>query len=127
MTGMILFRRCIYELPPLRQWSHGRITLLGDAAHAMTPNLGQGACQAIEDGVALGAFLSAAPDVVTALKLYDTQRIKRTHRITQMARLVGWAVQVENPTISSARNFVVKRIPVNAQLQRLMWILDYSV
>jgi 2-polyprenyl-6-methoxyphenol hydroxylase-like FAD-dependent oxidoreductase len=122
-----ILRNDIYELPPLRQWSRGLVTLLGDAAHAMTPNLGQGACQAIEDGVALGASLRAAPDVVTALKLYDTQRIKRTHRITQMARLVGWAVQVENPAVSSARNFVVKRIPVNTQLQRLMWILDYHV
>ena len=43
-----ILRNDIYELKHLRQWSHGRITLLGDAAHAMTPNLGQGACQAIE-------------------------------------------------------------------------------
>jgi 2-polyprenyl-6-methoxyphenol hydroxylase-like FAD-dependent oxidoreductase len=122
-----ILRNDIYELPPLRQWSRGLVTLLGDAAHAMTPNLGQGACQAIEDGVALGASLRAAPDVVTALKVYDTQRMKRTRRITQMARLVGQAVQVENPAVSSARNFMVKMIPVNAQLQRLMWILDYHV
>ena len=121
-----ILRNDIYELPLLRQWNRGRVTLLGDAAHAMTPNLGQGACQAIEDAVALGACLKAEPDLVTALKLYETQRIKRTHRIARLARFAGQAVQVENPAISSARNFVLKRIPVNTQLQRLMWILDYN-
>lgn len=121
-----ILRNDIYELPLLHQWSRGRVTLLGDAAHAMTPNLGQGGCQAIEDAVALGACLKAEPDIVTGLKLYEAKRIKRTHRIARLARFAGVGVQVENPAISSARNFVLKRIPVNTQLQRLMWILDYD-
>jgi 2-polyprenyl-6-methoxyphenol hydroxylase-like FAD-dependent oxidoreductase len=121
-----ILRNDIYELPLLHKWSRGRITLLGDAAHAMTPNLGQGACQAIEDGVALGACLKTEPDVVAAFKLYESQRIKRTHRIARLARFAGVAVQVENPAISSARNFMLKRIPVNVELERLMWILDYN-
>jgi 2-polyprenyl-6-methoxyphenol hydroxylase-like FAD-dependent oxidoreductase len=120
-----ILRNDIYELPLLHKWSRGRITLLGDAAHAMTPNLGQGACQAIEDGVALGACLKTESDVVAAFKLYEAQRIKRTHRIARLARFAGVAVQVENPAFSSARNFVLKRLPVSLELEGLMWILDY--
>lgn len=121
-----ILRNDIYELPLLHHWSRGRITLLGDAAHAMTPNLGQGACQAIEDAVALGTCLKAEPDIVTALKLYEAKRIKRTHQIARLARFAGVGVQIENPAISSARDFLLKRIPVNTQLERLMWILDYN-
>src|SRR5436190_18144231 len=78
-----ILRNDIYELKHLRHWSRGRVTLLGDAAHAMTPNLGQGACIAIEDGVVLASCLEVERDVVTALKLYETRRVKgansRTH------------------------------------------------
>jgi 2-polyprenyl-6-methoxyphenol hydroxylase-like FAD-dependent oxidoreductase len=48
-----MYRREIVDRDPIKKWGSGRVTLLGDAAHAMTPNLGQGACQAIEDGVVL--------------------------------------------------------------------------
>ena len=64
-TGTIL-RNDIYDLPPLEAWTVGRVTLLGDAAHAMTPNLGQGACQAIEDGVVLAGCLAKFEDILQA-------------------------------------------------------------
>ena len=54
-----IYRREIVDRDPIKKWGSGRVTLLGDAAHAMTPNLGQGACQAIEDGVALTRCLAA--------------------------------------------------------------------
>jgi 2-polyprenyl-6-methoxyphenol hydroxylase-like FAD-dependent oxidoreductase len=53
----IIVRTEIYDRPPLRRWSHGRVTLLGDAAHPMTPDLGQGACQALEDAAVLTPLL----------------------------------------------------------------------
>jgi 2-polyprenyl-6-methoxyphenol hydroxylase-like FAD-dependent oxidoreductase len=65
--GAIL-RNDLYDLPPMRTWTRGRITLLGDAAHATTPNLGQGGCQAIEDGVVLARALSQATVVQAALQ-----------------------------------------------------------
>jgi 2-polyprenyl-6-methoxyphenol hydroxylase-like FAD-dependent oxidoreductase len=51
--GEAILRNDMYDRPPARRWSGGRVTLVGDAAHPMTPNAGQGACQALEDAVAL--------------------------------------------------------------------------
>jgi 2-polyprenyl-6-methoxyphenol hydroxylase-like FAD-dependent oxidoreductase len=121
-----ILRNDIYELKHLRQWSQGRVSLLGDAAHAMTPNLGQGACQAIEDAVALGEFLKSSMNIDGALKLYAKRRITRTHRIARLAHLIGQAVQWENPVLSSARNTIVRSIPVSLQVKQLIWILDYQ-
>ncbi len=69
----------LYDREPLATWTHGRLTLLGDAAHPMLPHVGQGANQAIEDGVALATILAhfdgaSAPE---ALQLYE--RVRREH------------------------------------------------
>jgi 2-polyprenyl-6-methoxyphenol hydroxylase-like FAD-dependent oxidoreductase len=66
-----ILRTDIYDRPALGTWSVGRVTLLGDAAHPMTPSQGQGACQALEDAVALGRSLQAGRDVSDALKAYE--------------------------------------------------------
>lgn len=85
-----VFRTPICDRPALAHWSVGRVTLLGDAAHPMTPNLGQGACQAMEDAVALAACLSAKPsDTVAALADYERERMPRAHRVVEMARELG--------------------------------------
>ena len=122
-----MLRNDIYESELLPHWSRGRVMLLGDAAHTMTPNLGMGACQAIEDGVVLGACLEAERDIAAALKLYERRRVRRANSIARMARLVGQAVQLENPLVSNMRDAIMKRLPVSAQLKRLIWILDYKV
>jgi len=74
--GSIL-RNDIYDLSPLRRWVDNRVALLGDAAHAMTPNLGQGACQAIEDGAVLAACLSKSSRIDSALLEYQRRRVPR--------------------------------------------------
>ncbi|MFN7134795.1 MAG: FAD-dependent monooxygenase, partial [Myxococcales bacterium] len=65
-----ILRTDIHDRPPVKSWSRGRVTLLGDAAHPMTPNMGQGACQAIEDAVVLARCLAAASSAAGALQLY---------------------------------------------------------
>jgi FAD-dependent urate hydroxylase len=120
-----ILRNPIYESKPLRHWSRGRVTLLGDAAHTMTPNLGQGACQAIEDAVELGKCLKSEPDIVAALKRYERRRVRRTNMITRLARLVGWVVQWENPMASRVRDALIKITPLNIKVRMLMWIIDY--
>lgn len=85
-----LFRTPIADRPALPSWGQGRITLLGDAAHPMTPNLGQGACQALEDAVALASCLSAhGGDHVAALRAYERLRMPRAHRVVEIARDLG--------------------------------------
>ena len=121
-----ILRNDIYELKHLRQWSQGRVTLLGDAAHAMTPNLGQGACQAIEDAVALGACLNEATDIATALQLYEKRRVTRANNITRLAHFIGQSVQWDNPMLSGVRNTIIRNIPVSMAIKRFMWLLDYQ-
>ncbi|MZE49853.1 hypothetical protein GTY86_00655, partial [Streptomyces sp. SID5770] len=84
-----LFRTPITDRPALPSWGKGRITLLGDAAHPMTPNLGQGACQAIEDAVALADSLDEYPDLPHALRAYEMRRAPRVDGIVRMARDLG--------------------------------------
>lgn len=75
---------------PVEHWSHGRATLLGDAAHPMTQYVAQGACQALEDAVTLGAAVDAADgDFEAAFKLYEQARIPRTARVLYAARDMG--------------------------------------
>jgi 2-polyprenyl-6-methoxyphenol hydroxylase-like FAD-dependent oxidoreductase len=121
-----ILRTDIYEIKHLRHWSRGCVTLLGDAAHAMTPNLGQGGCIAIEDAVELGECLKTETDIVAALKLYEKRRVTRANRIARLAHIIGQVVQWENPVLSGARNAIMRSIPVSLELKQLMWILDYQ-
>jgi len=77
------FRWGLYDRAPLRRWSDGRLTLLGDAAHPMLPHLGQGANQAIEDAAALAMLLGAVDrhGVSRALAAYQALRLDRTARV----------------------------------------------
>ncbi|MBD1869422.1 FAD-dependent monooxygenase [Cyanobacteria bacterium FACHB-471] len=71
----------ICDRPPLKHWSKGRATLVGDAAHLVMPFLQQGANMAFEDAYELAEYLSAAPDIETALNVYEKSRIPRTTAI----------------------------------------------
>ncbi len=122
-----LLRHDVYESPLLSHWSRGRVTLLGDAAHTMTPNLGQGACIAIEDAAVLANCLQIETDVVAGLRLYEKRRVARANTIARLAGLIGQAVQLDNPLVATLRNAVLKKIPSRVPLQQLMWILDYQV
>ena len=121
-----ILRNDVYELPHLKRWSSGRVTLLGDAAHAMTPNLGQGGCLAIEDALALASCVKNQYDVVAALKRYEALRIKRARNVARLAHFMGGAVQIENNMLAGTRNAVVKRVPPGFVVKRLLWIFDYK-
>ncbi|ASR34445.1 hypothetical protein BAY61_04940 [Prauserella marina] len=74
---------------PLPSFVSGKVAVLGDAAHAMTPFLGQGGCQAIEDAVVLAASVGKAATIEEALRAYDAERRPRTSAITRASAMAG--------------------------------------
>ena len=84
-----ILRNDVVDRKPDATWGRGRVTLLGDAAHPMSFNVGQGACQAIEDGIALARSLSSGSDPVQALRQYEVDRQPRTGTMQRTARMIG--------------------------------------
>ncbi|RST13710.1 FAD-dependent oxidoreductase [Streptomyces sp. WAC05374] len=106
---------------PLPSFTAGRIALLGDAAHAMTPNLGQGACQALEDAVTLAAALAAEPTVEAALARYDSERRPRSQAVARAARQAGrMGHQLSHPLAVALRNTAMRLTPSGAALRMIL-------
>jgi 2-polyprenyl-6-methoxyphenol hydroxylase-like FAD-dependent oxidoreductase len=112
----------IHELAtPLPAFTAGRIVLLGDAAHAMTSNLGQGACQALEDAVVLAAAIATEPTVESALARYDTERRPRSQSIARAARQAGrMGHQLTHPLAVAARNTALWLAPSRATVHTIL-------
>jgi 2-polyprenyl-6-methoxyphenol hydroxylase-like FAD-dependent oxidoreductase len=116
--GAIL-RNDMYDRPPARRWSRGRVTLVGDAAHPMTPNQGQGACQALEDAVALGQSVQGAPDLPKAFEMYEKRRIHRANRAVAMSRQASRGVHIENALLCALRDGLASALPQSVLLRML--------
>ncbi|WP_152393869.1 FAD-dependent oxidoreductase [Paenibacillus guangzhouensis] len=112
----------IMDLQPMPRFTKGRVALIGDAAHAATPNLGQGACQAIEDAVILAKELGRQATVEGALRRYEQLRLKRVNKITRISRMLGVVAQIENEFITSVRNIVMPMLPASFNNKQLEFI-----
>ena len=121
-----ILRSDIANVAPLKQWSVGRVTLLGDAAHALTPNLGQGACQAIEDAVTLARLLKHSASIEAALQTYQERRMRRVYAVANRARRLGEVGQWENPLARTLRNFAVKHHPDALQQRQMRWLFHFD-
>ncbi len=91
-----LFKWALFAREPLESWTAGRVTLLGDAAHAMLPFMGQGAATAIEDGLVLARALADFPPA-EALARYEAARRARTAMVQLQSRLLGLRFQGNDP------------------------------
>lgn len=117
----------ICDRSPLRRWSFGRCTLLGDAAHPATPTLGQGACQAIEDGVTLGACLAADKDPVSALRRYEVKRVVRANGFVLEARRLGKLGQWESPLPCWWRDRLIGAMPAAIRRKQLARMFEFAI
>jgi salicylate hydroxylase len=115
------FRWGLYDREPLPQWTCGRLTLLGDAAHPMLPHSGQGANQAIEDAITLAEVLCRCDrrSAPRSLQAYETLRRERCARVQHSSRVNGARYDAEG-------NLVDRDRMLATQVQERAWIWDYD-
>ncbi|MCJ7936337.1 MAG: FAD-dependent monooxygenase [Chryseobacterium sp.] len=101
----------ITDLTPIPKWYTDNLCLIGDAAHATTPNMGQGACQAIEDAHVIGKLLEKNKDFNTVFQEFQKIRRKKVDYIVNTSRTIGKVSQWEHG--NSLRNFLMRLIPQN--------------
>jgi 2-polyprenyl-6-methoxyphenol hydroxylase-like FAD-dependent oxidoreductase len=112
---------------PLMRWGDRRVTLLGDAAHPITPNVGQGACMAIEDAACLAKCLLASSDVASAFRAYEALRGTRTAHIARQARRIGAIGQWENPWVVRGRDLITRLVLSRSPDMQLNAVYAYEV
>jgi 2-polyprenyl-6-methoxyphenol hydroxylase-like FAD-dependent oxidoreductase len=100
-----------YDRVPRRRWGRGRVTLLGDAAHPMKPNIGQGAAQALEDAVVLGLCVEESGDPEQSLRAYERRRIRRANAVVRASRQAGRVAEVRSQLGARLRDAVMKALP----------------
>jgi 2-polyprenyl-6-methoxyphenol hydroxylase-like FAD-dependent oxidoreductase len=93
-------------------WVVGRVAILGDAAHPISPNFGQGACLAIEDAVVLASCLQSQPDLPQALRRYELSRYPRCLEVLFMSREAGRFAQFQNRALVHLRKYFIKLAPL---------------
>ncbi len=129
-TGDIWYKWALYDRDPIPEWTKGRATILGDAAHPMLPYLGQGAGQAIEDGCVLGAALDKlADDPVGALQLYERSRRPRASRVVLTARSRGDDNHLVSPIAALKRDVAIavrRRLGADVTGRGEGWIAEYD-
>jgi 2-polyprenyl-6-methoxyphenol hydroxylase-like FAD-dependent oxidoreductase len=119
-------RWVMYDREPLDNWTTGRITLLGDAAHPMVQYLAQGACQAIEDADCLARQLTRYDgDTVKAFAAYQAERIPRTALIQRSARIWGQIWHDDGPVIPLLRDRILTRRDPHDYTD-LDWLYQYQ-
>lgn len=111
-----ILRDDIRDIDPLGRWGEGRITLLGDSAHATTPNLGRGAGEAIEDALVIAARLGSVDSladgdaVVEALRAYESERAAATAKVQNKARRMGQLMSWRNPLASGVKDMAFRTV-----------------
>lgn len=112
----------IYDIKPLPTYVFKRVCLIGDAAHATTPNMGQGAGQSIEDAFELMKAIEVTPSLTEAFKLYNDKRLKKTKKVIRLSRQIGSVAQWDNPILVGLRNTFFPFIPKSLLFWRLTFL-----
>lgn len=119
----IFFSR-LTDLKPITKWQDNSVCLIGDAAHATTPNMGQGACQAIEDAYTIGRLLRKEMPMEQVFSEYESVRMKKAHRIVNTSWTLGKMAHLDNPLGIWLRNMLMRAIPESTNYKQLETIFD---
>ncbi|MBY6243626.1 FAD-dependent monooxygenase [Methylosinus sp. Sm6] len=111
----------LFVRPELPRWGRGRVALLGDAAHPMTPFLAQGAAQAIEDAAALGRAVAGAGSLEAALDAYQSARMVRATQVQRGSWRQGGIVHLSGPA-AAARDLSIRLLGGRGMLARNAWL-----
>ncbi len=114
------------DLAPLKRWGHGRVMLLGDAAHPCTPNLGLGGCMALEDALVLAKSFAKEATAELALRRYESLRRRRTSHVQQRSLLMGHIGQWENRLMAVGREVVTSFLPARLFEHNLRRVYSYA-
>ena len=121
-----ILKRGAYDLAPLKRWGHGRVMLLGDAAHPCTPNLGQGGGMALEDALVLAKSFGRETTPELALRRYELLRRRRTSHLQQRSLLMGQIGQWENRVMTGGRRIVTSMLPARIFERNLRRVYSYA-
>ena len=121
-----ILRTATYDRPHAKRWGEGRVTLLGDAAHPLTPNLGQGGCMAIEDAAVLARCLAKYDDAALALRAYESHRRARTARVAAYSRRYGAVGQLDGALAVRLRGALMSSVPESVGRRLLRLVFDYD-
>jgi salicylate hydroxylase len=125
-----VFKWGLFDRDPIKTWSSGRITLLGDSAHPMLPFLSQGAAMAIEDGYVLATALAArGQDVRSALQDYEAERLPRTSRVQLESRERGKTYHLPSPIAQFKRDATYRLqalVNPHASGIKANWVYEYD-
>ncbi|MFN8292158.1 MAG: FAD-dependent monooxygenase [Chitinophagales bacterium] len=114
----------ISDIKPNAAWHRGNACLIGDAAHATTPNLGQGACQAIEDAYTIQKLLLAGNSMADAFEKYAALRVKKVHDIVNTSWAIGKIAHLKNPVAIGFRNALMRLAPASLNAGQFNKIFD---
>jgi len=121
-----IMRGDLHDLKPTPNWFKGNIALLGDAIHAMTPNLGQGGAQAIEDALALARCFEKHDDLESIFSKYQTIRYPKAKMVTDQSWIFGQIAHWENPIAIGLRNFMMRYTPSQLFIKRFLKLYEVN-
>lgn len=118
----------LFDHPPMPHWSAGRVTLLGDACHAMLPFLAQGAAQAIEDGAALAKCFATTHghDIPDALRLYESLRLPRASRVQAASKENKTRFHLPDGPQQRERDAQIRDAATDWFLKAMSWVYGYD-
>jgi 2-polyprenyl-6-methoxyphenol hydroxylase-like FAD-dependent oxidoreductase len=122
-----IFGTGVYDVRELSRWTRGRATLVGDAAHAMPPDAGQGAAQALEDAIVLARVLQGRRDAVDELGRFESLRRRRAGAVARRSRLAARVAGLKNPLAAPVRNALLSITGERVMIAQTARMVEYEL